>query len=141
MGPFSVVHRNHLGDPVVIENAPFLDDGTPMPTRYWLIGSKETYRIKVTNQGSAKDTNIDIVCTIPPEQTYVSSSGPTTATVKGNVLTFAPLPTLAPKAVATFKVITKGAKAGDSRFRVEMTTDVTTSPVMETESTHIYSDE
>jgi len=47
MGPFSVVHRNHLGDPVVIENAPFLDDGTPMPTRYWLIGSKETYAVAV----------------------------------------------------------------------------------------------
>jgi len=105
------------------------------------VGSQETYVIKVTNQGSAKDTNIDIVCTIPPEQTYVSSSGPTKATLKGNVLTFAPLPTLAPRAVATFKVITKGVRAGDSRFRVEMTTDVTTSPVMETESTNIYSDE
>jgi hypothetical protein len=31
----------------VIENAPFLDDGTPMPTRYWLIGSKETYAVAV----------------------------------------------------------------------------------------------
>ena len=47
MGPFSVVHRNHLGDPVVIENAPFLDDGTPMPTRYWLIGTKESYAVAV----------------------------------------------------------------------------------------------
>ena len=102
------------------------------------IGSKETYVIKVTNQGSAKDTNIDIVCTIPPEQTYVSSSGPTNATLKGNVLTFAPLPVLNPKAVATFKVITKGAKEGDSRFKISMTTDITTSPIMETESTHVY---
>ena len=25
------------GTPVVIRNAPFLDDGTPMPTRYWLV--------------------------------------------------------------------------------------------------------
>jgi hypothetical protein len=24
--------------PVVIRNAPLLDDGTPMPTRYWLVG-------------------------------------------------------------------------------------------------------
>ena len=102
------------------------------------IGTQETYRIRVTNQGSAKDTNIDIVCTIPPEQTYVSSSGPTKATLKGNVLTFAPLPVLNPKAVATFKVVTKGAKAGDSRFKVSMTTDITTSPIMETESTHVY---
>lgn len=25
------------GDPMVIENAAFLDDGTPLPTRYWLV--------------------------------------------------------------------------------------------------------
>lgn len=34
---FSVVVRSLTGAPVVIENAPFLDDGRPMPTRYWLI--------------------------------------------------------------------------------------------------------
>ena len=34
---FEVVVRNAQGDPVVIRNAPLLDDGTPMPTRYWLV--------------------------------------------------------------------------------------------------------
>ena len=34
---FAVVVRNAAGDPVVIRNAPLLDDGTPMPTRYWLV--------------------------------------------------------------------------------------------------------
>jgi exopolyphosphatase / guanosine-5'-triphosphate,3'-diphosphate pyrophosphatase len=33
-----VVVRDGAGDPVVIRNAPLLDDGTPMPTRYWLVG-------------------------------------------------------------------------------------------------------
>jgi hypothetical protein len=37
-GRFAVVVRDAAGDPVVIRNAPLLDDGTPMPTRYWLIG-------------------------------------------------------------------------------------------------------
>jgi hypothetical protein len=37
-GDFEVVVRDASGDPVVVRNAPFLDDGTPMPTRYWLIG-------------------------------------------------------------------------------------------------------
>jgi hypothetical protein len=36
-GDFEVVVRRPGGDPVVILNAPFLDDGTPMPTRYWLV--------------------------------------------------------------------------------------------------------
>jgi uncharacterized protein len=34
---FTVVVRRADGDPVVIRNAPFLDDGTPLPTSYWLI--------------------------------------------------------------------------------------------------------
>jgi hypothetical protein len=38
--PFEVVVRSTDGMPVVIRNAPLLDDGTPMPTRYWLVGDK-----------------------------------------------------------------------------------------------------
>jgi hypothetical protein len=34
---FDVVVRDEAGAPVVIRNAPLLDDGTPMPTRYWLV--------------------------------------------------------------------------------------------------------
>lgn len=40
-GAYSVVVRSAEGDPVVIANAPLLDDGTPMPTRYWLVGPAE----------------------------------------------------------------------------------------------------
>ena len=34
------------GDPVVIRNAPLLDDGTPMPTRYWLVGRDEVVAVE-----------------------------------------------------------------------------------------------
>jgi hypothetical protein len=37
-GAFRVVGRDADGAPLVIENAPLLDDGRPMPTRYWLVG-------------------------------------------------------------------------------------------------------
>lgn len=37
-GAFEVVVRDATGDPVVLRNDPVLRDGTPMPTRYWLIG-------------------------------------------------------------------------------------------------------
>ncbi len=36
-GDFEVVVRADDGRPAVIANAPFLHDGTPMPTRYWLV--------------------------------------------------------------------------------------------------------
>ena len=34
--PVAVLHRCHLGLPVVIDVPPFLDDGTPFPTSSWL---------------------------------------------------------------------------------------------------------
>jgi hypothetical protein len=34
---FDVVVRGDDGRPVVVRNAPFTRDGTPMPTRYWLV--------------------------------------------------------------------------------------------------------
>jgi uncharacterized protein len=35
--PFTVATRRPDGSPVVIVNEPFLFDGIPMPTRYWLV--------------------------------------------------------------------------------------------------------
>lgn len=35
---FEVVVRDRDGEPVVISNPPILDDSTPMPTRFWLVG-------------------------------------------------------------------------------------------------------
>lgn len=36
-GSFEVVVRGEGGAPMVIRNEPFLADGRPMPTRYWLV--------------------------------------------------------------------------------------------------------
>jgi len=41
LGDFSVTLRDRLGVPLVIHNAPVLRDGTPMPTRFWLVGPAE----------------------------------------------------------------------------------------------------
>lgn len=39
-GEFTVVVRDATGDPIVVRNAPLLHDGTPMPTRYYLVGAE-----------------------------------------------------------------------------------------------------
>jgi uncharacterized protein len=44
-GDFEVVVRHPAGDPVVLRNAPLLNDGTPMPTRYWLVGEPERTQV------------------------------------------------------------------------------------------------
>lgn len=40
-GDFEVVIRDKNDEPIVVKNEPLLFDGTPMPTRYWLVGPKE----------------------------------------------------------------------------------------------------
>ena len=102
------------------------------------VGSNETYIVTVTNQGSAPDTNIKIVCTLEDSMQYVSSSGATSGSAAGATVTFAPLPTLAAKAKATWRVVVKAVKPGDVRFTVRMDTDELKRPVQETEATNFY---
>jgi hypothetical protein len=42
---FEVVVRNPAGVPMVVRNAPFTRDGTPMPTRYWLVDPDLTVEV------------------------------------------------------------------------------------------------
>ncbi len=102
------------------------------------IGSNSTYLIRVTNQGSAVGTNINVVATLPDELEYVGSSGPTEAKVSGKIVSFVPLSNLAAKQTVVYRVEVKGIKTGDLRFHVELQSDQMTSPVMETESTNVY---
>jgi uncharacterized repeat protein (TIGR01451 family) len=102
------------------------------------VGDVETYTITATNQGTAPDTNIKIVCKIEDNEVFVSAGGASNATHANGVVTFAPVASLAPKAEAVWQVKVKGVKVGDVRFSVEMTTDELSRPVKETEATQIY---
>jgi len=101
------------------------------------VGGKETYVISVTNQGSAVGTNIKIVATVE-DMDFVSSSGATDGSASGSTYTFTPLPRLDAKDTAVWKLNVTGQKAGDTRFKVQMTADQLTRPVEETESTFVY---
>ena len=60
-GRFEVVVRDAAGDPVVLRNAPFLDDGTPMPTLFWLIGPSEIRRVgRLEAEGGVNAAEADI---------------------------------------------------------------------------------
>jgi hypothetical protein len=50
-GAFEVVVRDAAGAPRVIANEPFLADGTPMPTMFWLVGAHD--RLMVSRLESA----------------------------------------------------------------------------------------
>jgi len=102
------------------------------------VGKEVTYDIKVTNQGSATGTNIRIVCTLPASQEFVSGTGATTVSAQAGTITMEPLPVVAPKAVASWRVVVKALEAADARFKVELRSDQFESPIHEDESTQQY---
>lgn len=102
------------------------------------IGQQETYIITVTNQGSAPGTNVTINCILEENLQYISSSGPTSASVKGQKITFAPLASLAPKASASWKVNARALSPADTRFKTILTSDQLERTVEETEATTLY---
>jgi hypothetical protein len=55
---FDVVVRHDDGSPVVIRNPPILDDGTPMATRYWLVGEPERRLVSILESaGGVREAN------------------------------------------------------------------------------------
>lgn len=106
------------------------------------VGDTATYVITATNQGSATATNIKVVAVLEPKAQYVSSEGATKGTSKKvkrwDGVVFSPLPSLAPKAKATWRVVVKAVKPGDVRFAVSLTSNQLRRPVKETEATNFY---
>ena len=56
-GEFRIVVSNKSGEPVVLMNAPLLDDGTPMPTLFWLVGKQDVAAVSTLEA----DSTIDVV--------------------------------------------------------------------------------
>ncbi len=100
------------------------------------IGESTTYTVKVTNQGTADDTNVKMVVEFPAEVTPVSASNG--GTVSGKTVTFPAYPRLAPKAAFTYTIQAKGEKVGDARIRFIRTSDGIPAPTTAEESTRVY---
>lgn len=56
--------RTRSGDPLVIRNHPLLDDGTPMPTLYWLVGPDERKAVdRLEAAGGVRDAEAEVDAT------------------------------------------------------------------------------
>jgi uncharacterized repeat protein (TIGR01451 family) len=120
-----------MGVPAILLEVVDLDDPVEL-------NENVTYEIAVTNQGSAVDRSVAIVAELPSALKYISSDGPTKATIDGNKITFAPLDSLEPKAKATWKITAKAIDTGDVRFRVTLNSSNLTEAAFETEATRLY---
>lgn len=71
-GEFRVVVRSSTGEPVVLMNAPLLDDDTPMPTLYWLVGKTEVHDVSVLEAEGAVDQVEELLGLDAIEQIHVA---------------------------------------------------------------------
>lgn len=102
------------------------------------VGKTTTYIVTVTNQGSADATNVKLVCELEEAQQFVSGAGDSAVSASGQTVTLAAVPSIAPKAKASWRLVVKAGKVSNVRFKVSMTSDQLTRPVEETESTNQY---
>jgi uncharacterized repeat protein (TIGR01451 family) len=101
------------------------------------VGETTTFTIRVTNQGTTLDVQqINVKATFPEEMDPVTGSGG--ASMSGKTVAWPVIPSLAPKQAATFTVVGKGLKPGDSRLKLDVTTRTRQNPITQTESTTIY---
>ncbi|HEY1718146.1 MAG TPA: hypothetical protein VGH42_07605 [Verrucomicrobiae bacterium] len=112
---------------ILLEKA---DDPDPVS-----IGDTTTYTVKVTNQGTADDSNVQVVVAVAPELTPVSSSE---GTIDGQTVTLPAVPHLAARQSVTYKITARGVSAGDGHTKFTLSSDVLKSPIFAEESTTVY---
>ncbi|HLN28091.1 MAG TPA: hypothetical protein VK395_10110 [Gemmataceae bacterium] len=107
------------------------------------VGADTAYEIRITNTGSKTETNLQLICTIPEKMEFRGAVAAANGRFRltGKELVFEPLPRLAPRADAIYRVNVRGIAPGDLRFRARITADGLTEPVLKEESTKVYGDD
>lgn len=121
-----------LGVPAILVE--LVDEADPVE-----VGGEVVYLIDVTNQGSAPLHGLRLTAAVPATQEFLSGAGASEVTASEGLLTTAPLPELAPQAVASWRVVMRAAAPGDTRFRIEVKVeDFPRGAIEEVESTQQF---
>lgn len=87
------------------------------------VGEETFYELKITNEGTAKDTKINVKGTLPKSLTFVSSEGESDITANGSELTFGTIDALEPGESVAWMIKVKGASAGQEVFKVDLNSE------------------
>jgi uncharacterized repeat protein (TIGR01451 family) len=102
------------------------------------VGAATKYFLSVRNQGAASATHVVVTATAPAQMEVIGARGLVPHHQSGQRVTFDPI-TLQPGKEVVYEVSVKALRAGDARFRVELTADqLPAGPVLGEESTTIY---
>jgi uncharacterized repeat protein (TIGR01451 family) len=102
------------------------------------VGQTTVYRICITNRGTSDDTNVQLSLNFSSELAPQSFNGPTSGSISGNTVTFAPIDHLSPKESMEYSVTVKGVTAGNAKAEAKLSSDTLCSPAVSTECTHVY---
>jgi uncharacterized repeat protein (TIGR01451 family) len=104
------------------------------------VGKAAVYEIKVTNQGSAAATGVQVQATLSEGMALAQARGPTQHHVEGRQVVFASLPKLQPQGQAVYYVTALAQTPGDQRCRVQLISDQTATPIAREERSFVYRD-
>ncbi|MBX9585475.1 MAG: DUF11 domain-containing protein, partial [Gemmataceae bacterium] len=107
------------------------------------VGKEVTYEIRVTNQGTGPCGNVRVAALLADGTEFVGATAgaggqQAAARAAGQQVTFDPIPSLGVRAETVYRVKVRGTAAGDLRFRVQLTCDGLTAPLVKEESTRFY---
>jgi uncharacterized repeat protein (TIGR01451 family) len=102
------------------------------------LGGETSYIIRVLNQGTKEDRDIQLMVEVPEAARLLETTGATRAEVEGQTVRFAPLATLPPGERAEWRVRVAAEDAADTQVRIEMVSGFLKRPVIETESTRFF---
>jgi len=111
------------------------DEHDPIET-----GSETTYEIRVTNNGSRGDSNVQLRIQLPTELELVSADRNAGTDGKG-LIAFEPMAQMTPQKEEVYRVRVRGLRPGTHKIQAVLTSDQATVPVTKEESTTVYSDQ
>lgn len=102
------------------------------------VGECTIYKICVSNRGSADDKNVKLVVRFTDELKPECTTGPTAGHIVGNTVEFDPIDTLHMDQAVEYSVKLQAVSSGAARAEARLSSEALASPVMVTESTHVY---
>jgi uncharacterized repeat protein (TIGR01451 family) len=112
-----------------------VDKVDPVP-----VGETTVYEIAVKNQGTEKDTNLQLSATLPEGLEFIRGDGETKVSAEGKTINFGQLKEIAPGDVVSWTIQARAKNPAKARLKVEMKSDATDEPITEEEPTTLYGD-
>lgn len=106
------------------------------------VGAETTYQIRVKNEGSKIESNLEVVCTLPEQVEFkgAKSTANSRFRVEGREVLFEVLPRLTRDADVIYTIQVRGLQAGNAIFRATVRGEGV-DPIVREERTRIYNDD